>query len=476
MLNVTLVGGPSVEQMKGRFSSESFNLSKTFKFVGDLFESLDESYGEFLEVNTFVVLHYGLDSNEEIIKQIKDTQEIIDSLNTDAKLYFILKSKEDYEKCASIPGILVYAETHILLIEDITASDFEKVIGGVSDKQGLYVKKVEEVEIYDEHVDDELPEDIFKEDEPEEEEEKEEEIFERPKKKKPRRKAKPKREPEYEPEVSSGVEYKFKGLIAVTGNRGAGSTTIAANIAEIFAYNGNATMLIDLDYKKRNMALLYSEFKDGRNIKQATQIGILAALNNSDNLEDLGVVVKDNLVLLASGIEEDCFPTRFADRGEEELFNFSNILEMLSNAKSEYDVVIVDLPFDIIARSPELIMLVDKFVVPVENNVASVYNTFEGTFKSIREKSPATYKQLLTKMYVVINRYNERTKIGRKKFTPDLLLNEFLALENRNIKLAGLIHYDGIFATQYNEDKRAVDLSKDLYEEFNDIVDNILSL
>ncbi|OOQ92645.1 CpsD/CapB family tyrosine-protein kinase [Bacillus cereus] len=125
----------------------------------------------------------------------------------------------------------------------------------------------------------------------------------------------------------ASVDTNLHSLMVTSANLGEGKTTTAANMAVVFAQQGKKVLLIDADMRKPAMHQMF----------QVDNIfGLTNVLTHSERLEKcVQTTAADNLHFLACGP----IPPNPA-----ELLGSKSMQELLAQAYSMYDLVIIDLP------------------------------------------------------------------------------------------------------------------------------------
>ncbi|MEH7457865.1 CpsD/CapB family tyrosine-protein kinase [Bacillus sp. JJ1127] len=125
----------------------------------------------------------------------------------------------------------------------------------------------------------------------------------------------------------AAVDTKLQSLIVTSANSGEGKTITAANMAVVFAQQGKKVLLIDADMRKPALHQMF----------QVDNIfGLTNVLTQSKSLETcIQKTSVDNLHFLSCGP----IPPNPA-----ELLGSKSMQELLTQAYSMYDLVIIDMP------------------------------------------------------------------------------------------------------------------------------------
>ena len=260
------------------------------------------------------------------------------------------------------------------------------------------------------------------------------------------------------------------GVIAVTGDRNTGVTSTAAFIAETYADMGIPTLLLDLDFERKGLSLLYREFPEAEKYFTNTQLGTYTVLNNPDMIEDVQVAVKDNLHLISMSREDEFKMRTFADKNMEDIINTSRITTLLGVAKGIFGVVIVDMPFKQVLKYPDTSLLIDKYVFCTENTLYSLGNLFGNLLDDLADVNEVVASSVLDKMNLVLTRYSVNSRYGRsvidERFTQDLVRDNI----HGRVKVAGRISHTEVFYNQIEKNARVIDLKQETRNEVAEIV------
>jgi capsular exopolysaccharide synthesis family protein len=188
----------------------------------------------------------------------------------------------------------------------------------------------------------------------------------------------------------TAVDEPVKTMVVTSPAPGEGKSTTAANLAVVFAQNGNKVLYVDGDLRKPTSHYTFGAMNT---------IGLTNVLVKKNPLETAVQKTKvENLFLLTSGP----IPPNPA-----ELLNSKEMEGMLEHAKALYDIIIID--------SPPVMAVTDAQILA---------NKCDGTIlvlssgKTDREQA-TTAKELLTKakaklLGVVLN--NKKMKAGHNYY------------------------------------------------------------
>jgi capsular exopolysaccharide synthesis family protein len=126
----------------------------------------------------------------------------------------------------------------------------------------------------------------------------------------------------------SMIDKELKTLMVTSAKQGEGKSTIAANLAVVFASQGDKVLLVDADMRNPSLHKLF---------KVRNQQGLTSILTTKNKqLKDLvHKTDQENLVMLTSGI---------IPPNPSELLASQRMTQFIETVKIDYDLIIFDLP------------------------------------------------------------------------------------------------------------------------------------
>lgn len=241
--------------------------------------------------------------------------------------------------------------------------------------------------------------------------------------------------------------------IIVTGNGGTGSSIVAINMANFIASIGYSTLVVDMDTQHRAQSYITKENY------MATSPGssdIMTAINSGAPAERYARVVKPGIHLLSMWVGGDCMRP-------EELIKRENLSRFMNSAKSRYNFIIYDIPFNSISYMKDIVYTADNIV-----NVADCSNW--GMTKFMLDYCNVDSEQLqevlFTKTEVVLNKVRDIDYfMGRRRPKNAEAMLEMLdekvadltgidsGLYFSNMRVVGKIPFDAEFDEQWYTNK-----------------------
>lgn len=238
-----------------------------------------------------------------------------------------------------------------------------------------------------------------------------------------------------------------KKVVAITGHRGSGVTGTVANIASVASAHGMSVMVVDMDIVYRGINLFFPKFGDEVEIKPELGNSLIRCLMKPDSYEVNCCRINENLwvITLAYSASNKAKPA--------ELMDYKRVLSLISLLRQKYNLVLLDLPMDILKYISDLITQVDSIGLCVNNNLYSVINTVKDIEESIFED----FMLFRTKSRVIISKYNESNKYQGKRFSPEFtceMLNQISGVVTDEYRNCGVIPYSKDFDLQTGKGER----------------------
>lgn len=527
MVNVVLVGGELNAKLSPAFKKAELNVVKTYDVVKDLWTDLISNGGvSFYDIDRVLILPTGLltDDQMPVYDQLLNLQSAFIISGVSSILHFPTKDADVYRKIEMERDVLItYQNIHVTAFEELNINMLISLLKGTLDSVGLKHVDFLKVTNVDNELDRILEETEEKKPEKVERETfegytdakkvaeldreaqrlaKEKEIEERKASRLEKRnkekaskggigglfgkkngaaetsapKPKPVREKKSKsPKISKKEVTLYKGIITVTGDRQSGVSTTVSNMAEVYAKNGNSVLIVDLDTKRRFQTKIYPEFYDAIALENRVMNGLLASLINTSNVEDVAAVVSDNVALLSISDEVDRVIHKFANRPFDTVFSAQNLVNLLSYAKSMFDVVLVDLPFEKLHSVGNLLSYVDKSILCIPNTMYHIDNLLEIEVDELLLVDEIVTRTLLSKSKILLTKYNENSKFEGKEVTEEFVMDTLSLLDDSqyHLEVIGRIPYIDDYESQVGKGKPVVSRDLELRNHFEEFMSMI---
>ncbi|CDN42910.1 hypothetical protein BN871_CC_00050 [Paenibacillus sp. P22] len=262
-----------------------------------------------------------------------------------------------------------------------------------------------------------------------------------------------------------GIGRGISRAVAVTGHRGSGVTSTAVNLVSEAEKRGLSAFLIDLDLEYRSSNMYFSRFHDETKRDEELNASLIRTLARPQDYMTTAFPVKDNLWLAALGYS-------FQDRKLIEQFcTSSKLVGLLSMLRNRFNLIVLDLPMDLLPAFRDAMIHVDAFGLCVPNNIHAVLSTARNAEVAL-SRDDALYMNAKSK--VIVTKYNDRSRLQGEPFTPDktaeLLSSGLSESFGYEMKTAGCIPFSHEFDTQIETDITAVHSGKEYERAFGDLL------
>ncbi len=238
-----------------------------------------------------------------------------------------------------------------------------------------------------------------------------------------------------------------KKVVVISGHRGSGVTGTVANIASVASSHGLSVMVVDMDTVYRGINLFFPKFGDEVDIKPDLSNSLIRCLMKPESYDVNSCRINENLSVITlaySASNKDKLA---------EVMDYKRVLSLVSLLRQKYNLVLLDLPMEILKRISNIITQVDSIGLCVNNNLYSVINTV----KDIEESISEDFLLFRTKSRVIISKYNENNRYHSKRFSPEFtceMLNEISSVTRDEYQNCGVIPYTKDFDLQTGSGER----------------------
>ncbi|NMB34512.1 MAG: CpsD/CapB family tyrosine-protein kinase [Clostridium sp.] len=254
-------------------------------------------------------------------------------------------------------------------------------------------------------------------------------------------------------------------FIAITGHRGSGVTSTAANLAMEASVQGLKTIIIDFDLDFRAMNLYYSKFGEEVNLNPELWSSLIKCLVKPESYEKGSCRINSNLSLMALAYSIDSKDKIM------ELINVKRLITLATVLKTQFNLVIMDIPIEWLKDYDDILIHLDSVALCINNSLYSVINTVSSMGKLER----GSLGIMAMKSKVIITNYNEQNLYNKKPLTPEVtceILSELSGDVFSNIpQCVGKIPYSPDFDQQVETGKKLCTIN----DEFKGIYINILN-
>ncbi|KNY27510.1 AAA family ATPase [Pseudobacteroides cellulosolvens] len=268
--------------------------------------------------------------------------------------------------------------------------------------------------------------------------------------------------------ISMIMPSNMSRAIAITGHRGSGVTSTAANLAVESSSQGLRTLLIDLDTCFRGQNLYFNKFGDEVDINPDLAASLIKCLLKPDSYNINSCRINENLSLITLAYSID---------SKDKLFEFitpKRVLNLVTMLKPKFNTVILDIPLEFLAECYELLIHLDSIGLCANNSMYSIINSAKMVGDSFESEDLSVFHM---KTKLVITKFNENNKHQNKKLTPEFtcdILNDIGEIMDTGIHCAGIVPYTREFDLQIDSGKKLCTTSKEYNTHYLGILKNLL--
>ncbi len=277
-------------------------------------------------------------------------------------------------------------------------------------------------------------------------------------------------------EENDGDDKRFKHIrkgisrvVGVTGHRGVGITSTVVNLAYEASKRNLSTIIIDLDVYNRTTNLYFSEFMRQAERDEHLAGSLLKCLAKPQDYQSNACQVSNKLWLagLTYNFEDKRLMNQF--------FNTNKLMNLLTVLRQHFNVILLDLPLEVLKEFEEVIPNIDAFALCTNNNQYSIITTLRNMGNCL---SSENIGYVNAKSKLVITRYNDRAQYEDEFFTPDKVSEIFASdlCEEFSIKMpiAGFVRQEEDFDMQIERDIPIVETNKAFKEYYSNILLRIM--
>ena len=199
--------------------------------------------------------------------------------------------------------------------------------------------------------------------------------------------------------------------IMVTGAPGAGTQTVAFQLANLLRLMNYNVLLVDFDVKGRQQTYISQA---NYNATDHDESRLVQAVNSTQGINQYIAIAAQNLHLLNLGLDID-------DKPIEQIIQKNRVMKFANQAKNGHNFVIYDVPFDFAAGHLEDITTMADNIVIVQDS--STWGSMKTLLYMMNVGDDAILETLFGKAQILFNRYRNFPKIlGEKIRRPEDIL------------------------------------------------------
>lgn len=261
------------------------------------------------------------------------------------------------------------------------------------------------------------------------------------------------------------ISRSIHKVIAITGHRGAGITSTAVNLAWEANRRGFPAILIDLDIDYRSLNLYFSTFHEQARQDEDLQASLFRLLARPSDYETAAWHLKGELWLSSLGYGYD------DPRQIEQLFTASRLTGLLSVLRTRFQMVILDMPMELLGRFREAFHQIDAFGLCVPNNLHGVVSLARSAELVLE---PDSARHMNAKSKLIVTRYNELSHFRGEIFTPEkvreVLTSGLSTCFPYEMSVAGVVPYSSEFDSQIERDLPITSVRKEFETAYGQIL------
>ncbi|UQZ35404.1 hypothetical protein C2I18_18890 [Paenibacillus sp. PK3_47] len=285
---------------------------------------------------------------------------------------------------------------------------------------------------------------------------------------------KPKERTEAEPTdaLTRELERISRGIsrvVAVTGHRGSGVTSTAVNLASEAGRRGLSALIVDLDIDYRSTNMYFGGFHERTKRDEEINASLIRTLARPQDYAATAYPIRDNVWLTGLGYDFD------DPRLIGQFVTEARLTGLLSLLRNRFNLIVLDLPLDLLREYQEIMIHIDSFGLCVPNDLYSVLSTLRNVENSL-PKEQAVY--LNAKSKLVVTKYNDRSRFQGENFTPEavsrVLTSGLMEGFTYEMKVAGHVPYSSDFDSQIESDVPLVHSSTHYERAYGNILLRLL--
>jgi len=263
----------------------------------------------------------------------------------------------------------------------------------------------------------------------------------------------------------NNIGKSISRIIAITGHRGSGVSSTVHNIANVASKRGLNTAVIDLDIVYRSSNMYYSRFHEWSQKDETINASLIRTLANPQDYQSTAFNVKNSLWLLSLGYA-------FTDKKLiEQFYNSAKLITLITVLRNKFNLLILDMPLDIMRSFQECMIYIDVFGLCVSNNIYSIVNTLRNIEWAFDKDTIAL---LNSKSSLVVTKQNSKARFHGDFFTPEkvneILTSGLCRYFTYDMKIAGYVPYISDFDIQIESDMPISNTNKEMEEAYSKIL------
>lgn len=190
------------------------------------------------------------------------------------------------------------------------------------------------------------------------------------------------------------------GILSVIGADNSGGSGIVANLADVYAISKRKVLVIDLDISKRTQTLYFKQYDKGVKKNLGTSNSLIEVVQGY-SIKDVVVPVSKMVDVLSISRDDDVQSSWTDAVG-------GNLENILIEAREEYDVVLLDIPFRLLDKYLYALTDVDRNIFVVENKYYMLENYIEHEIHPLFLENEEEMEKLILKSNIILNKFKKK--------------------------------------------------------------------
>lgn len=267
--------------------------------------------------------------------------------------------------------------------------------------------------------------------------------------------------------ISKGINR----VIGITGHRGVGITSTVVNIAHEASKHKLNTIIIDLDIYNRTSNLYFSEFIRQAEADEYLRGALLKCLARPQDYKNNICYIREKLWLASLSYDFD------DKKLITQLYTENKLINMLAVLRQYFNVILLDIPFDILGNFKDSIPNIDVFGLCTHNSQYSILTNLRNMETYLPFESMS---YLNAKSKLIITQYNDRAQYDNDFFTPERVSEIYDSdlCEELSIRMpiAGSVRYTNDFDEQIENDIPIAERNSEYKNYYSNILLRLLEV
>ncbi|PGT90074.1 AAA family ATPase [Bacillus thuringiensis] len=188
-----------------------------------------------------------------------------------------------------------------------------------------------------------------------------------------------------------------KGIISVIGTDNSGSSGLVANMADMYAGVGRKVLVVDLDLVKRTQTRYFKQYERAVREHKGVSNSLLKVAQGGQ-IKSTSVSVTSRVDVLSISRNDSVEEVWATTVGAE-------LTTIMEDAKHEYDIILLDIPFRHFHYYVRSMGIVDANVFVIENTLLAIEDFFAMSLTKYVQKDKLLMGDFITRSAIVLNKY-----------------------------------------------------------------------